>query len=123
MIYSLSTTENLGSLYYCIIYELYHLLKEISINEFEVPPEQEVEVGGRQNQDPERDRSLRTLDLDTSVTLIEAVRAHHKLSRICHPDQHGCLIDTGGCITRMGLTLQETIELNICSVSIVYAHI
>ena len=37
------------------------------INETEVPPEQRGR--GRQNQDPEHDRSLRTLDLVSSATL------------------------------------------------------
>ena len=43
-----------------------HLLKVIVINKVKVSPEQ---VRGRQNQDPEHDRSLRTLDLVSSATL------------------------------------------------------
>ena len=54
------------------------------------------------------------LDSDTSDTLRERVRAHHKLSRIYHPDQQSRFIDTDGYSTRMGLTRQETTEYMQC---------
>ena len=76
------------------------------------PPSPRTQSRGRNrhHQDLERNSSLQIPELETTATLREAVRAHHKLSRIYHPDQHSRFIDTDGRSTRTGLTLLETTE-------------